>query len=573
MLFKKGRLRVQFTLRATVLFLILLLTGCGTLYKMEVAPDKSGGSSHIFHDNSLDLYEGNNGIYTTYVTRSGRSKWWTVQGVTVNYDETFYSQFSYNKISKELELERINRRLYTKEILLKRSNISLKYTDKKPYHTFTWVDYNNDIQVLTNSIVNKQLARVKSLNIPPEFIPDNIKKLLHDGIVNSQNNEDVAIYKQMAEVIYADEKSNLRQLQQVARSKQSKNSYVSDYQRARQGSLAQQKQFIGKYQSYFSHSTNCYRITPAKLNIRRSPNTSASIMGRYSRGQQICAKEERNGWIKGNKGWVSKKYVSRDAEIGSREYFDNIVAAIDKQEFEIASKKNSVESYKQYLTVHADGSYLAKANIGLIGAYRNLDSFDGYMQAYELSKSKSDIASAYKRAKTSSQYKQVELTLFNSFSAERFINVEIVNSRESELRESTSSGLAASFRGMTRDYTNEIIVSLDRDAGMPFKYGSYRAKISFKLLLDYTTPINGRGEDYSSNVREVELTPENNYTVKVNTSFSDIPVSGKYHLLAATMASGIASLFGLNVDSSSADIETTLTSTKLTYDVVDINAN
>ena len=89
--------------------------------------------------------------------------------------------------------------------------------------------------------------------------------------------------------------------------------------------------------------------------------------------------------------------------------------------------------------------------------------------------------------------------------------------------------------------------------------------------MDYTLPINGKGKDFETQTILVTLSPENNYTSEHEITFSGIPVDGKFHTLAATMAAGLANLFGMNTKSSDMEIPMSLKSTKLAYELQYVN--
>lgn len=52
-------------------------------------------------------------------------------------------------------------------------------------------------------------------------------------------------------------------------------------------------------------------VTASVLNIRKEPNTSSAIVGDYKNGVTVTIKEEKDGWGKTNKGWVSLKYIKK----------------------------------------------------------------------------------------------------------------------------------------------------------------------------------------------------------------------------------------------------------------------
>lgn len=47
------------------------------------------------------------------------------------------------------------------------------------------------------------------------------------------------------------------------------------------------------------------------LNIRSGPSTGYKIVGSYKNNTKITVTQEKNGWCKTSKGWVSKNYLSK----------------------------------------------------------------------------------------------------------------------------------------------------------------------------------------------------------------------------------------------------------------------
>lgn len=52
------------------------------------------------------------------------------------------------------------------------------------------------------------------------------------------------------------------------------------------------------------------RVLATALNIRQQPSTSAKILGQYKKGDIVEVLEEKQGWYRTNKGWISSTYVT-----------------------------------------------------------------------------------------------------------------------------------------------------------------------------------------------------------------------------------------------------------------------
>lgn len=71
-------------------------------------------------------------------------------------------------------------------------------------------------------------------------------------------------------------------------------------------SVSELRQFISKYSKI---GNNCYVVTASTLNIRSGNSVNTKKTGEYRKGDRICAKTDENGWIRTDRGWISKKYT------------------------------------------------------------------------------------------------------------------------------------------------------------------------------------------------------------------------------------------------------------------------
>lgn len=347
--------------------------------------------------------------------------------------------------------------------------------------------------------------------------------------------------------------------------------FMEEYNVAQHANLLQKKNFIQRYARIASD--NCYVVNTPALNIRKKADGNSKKVGVFKAGETVCGYENKGSWLNTAKGWTSLDYLSKKNLSKYKKPIYLIKKQIDNGDYLVAQKGNTVISYTNYLNLHKNGIHSSSATKGLIEAYRAKKTFNGYMNAYEISKSKQDIRSAYQKAISDVEFKQVELTLFNSFDSDKFVKVDILQRKEGELEKVASSQLVTSFKGMAKDYTYKVKVSLDQSAGMRFKYGSYSVVSALKLNLDYSLPINGKGKDFEIKNIDVVLAANNNYSATFDVKYSGIPVSGEFHMLASTMLSGVASLFGMDVKAKDMGIKTTLQSRQLTYEVLSVESN
>lgn len=96
---------------------------------------------------------------------------------------------------------------------------------------------------------------------------------------------------------------------------------------------------------------NNYKVTASsRLNVRKSPSTSAAVLGTFQSGQQIEVISINNGWAQvkynGIIGYVSAKYVTplpkRQEPKKSEVEYNQKVAAVEDQNNESISNTNNV---------------------------------------------------------------------------------------------------------------------------------------------------------------------------------------------------------------------------------------
>ncbi len=82
-----------------------------------------------------------------------------------------------------------------------------------------------------------------------------------------------------------------------------------DYKRVeRAESTSQVEGFLKKYSNL---GVDCRIVTTKVLNIRSKNSTKAKTVGKYRKGDIVCAKAEQYGWLKTNRGWISKTYTRK----------------------------------------------------------------------------------------------------------------------------------------------------------------------------------------------------------------------------------------------------------------------
>ena len=96
----------------------------------------------------------------------------------------------------------------------------------------------------------------------------------------------------------------------------------------------------------------CFTVDASKLNIRNKPTTKRSkVVGKYSRGDLVCPVEEKNGWVKSNKGWARKKYLTIQKKSNKNNLSVKITKVKNfkrKYDLQDSLKTNSIASYEKY---------------------------------------------------------------------------------------------------------------------------------------------------------------------------------------------------------------------------------
>ena len=61
----------------------------------------------------------------------------------------------------------------------------------------------------------------------------------------------------------------------------------------------------------FSQGIDCVpaKVTAVQLNVRSAPSISGNIIGRLSKGDDVCAYEQQGKWVRIEQGWISAKYL------------------------------------------------------------------------------------------------------------------------------------------------------------------------------------------------------------------------------------------------------------------------
>jgi hypothetical protein len=99
--------------------------------------------------------------------------------------------------------------------------------------------------------------------------------------------------------------------------------------------------------------------------------------------------------------WPKSQHLALESQI--KNYKNRDFKLADQQSFDHAVRKNSVASYQAYLDNNPKGRFQDKAIKGLIESYRRLNTPEGFIKAFKLSKDDQDFKSAFARSQTDEQ--------------------------------------------------------------------------------------------------------------------------------------------------------------------------
>lgn len=124
--------------------------------------------------------------------------------------------------------------------------------------------------------------------------------------------------------------------------------------------------YVKKFNNFLFENSGT--ISATSLRIRKTPEiTTDNIVGKYAQGDIVEWEEEKNGWIKTNKGWISKKYV--DAKGAAKMSSDQL-------------SKDAIRYFQKYLihkghkeVGHADGIWGPKTKQAAISDLKQNTSF------------------------------------------------------------------------------------------------------------------------------------------------------------------------------------------------------
>jgi tetratricopeptide (TPR) repeat protein len=146
----------------------------------------------------------------------------------------------------------------------------------------------------------------------------------------------------------------------------------------------------------FGGTSNCFSVNVSALNVRNKPTVRGSkVVGKYNKGDLVCSLDEKNDWIKSEKGWVSKEFLKSQRKSNE----GNLAVKIAKVEemkkmhdLQASLKTNSVANYEKYIKTYGKEE---KVDVRLQALYRQqgkvTKNADMFKKSYEVSANDDDV--------------------------------------------------------------------------------------------------------------------------------------------------------------------------------------
>ncbi|WOI36042.1 hypothetical protein R1T43_12500 [Alteromonas sp. CI.11.F.A3] len=285
------------------------------------------------------------------------------------------------------------------------------------------------------------------------------------------------------------------------------------------------------------------------VNQRNRPSTRGKIINKHKKGTLIISEKIEDGWVYNGEGWIYKKILlSRLADaqkaisyrennlrlnqryaglvsgssvksinkvLNDKQHLAGIpqdkinklkakrYALLDEADFKTAKQKNTVAGFDRYLAQHKNGVYRNEAVLAKKAIFVSQASFDGYMNAFALTKKRSFLALAKKVIMNSNESVNVNRRLLDTYF-------------EAQIKHKNSIPPFASLLAKINDVSiSDYSEKLLKLSGISNSYrtDNYLESIEYQYILRYFTPqLN---VSYHHKYVYMELTyPDINITIK-----------------------------------------------------------
>ncbi|WP_231518581.1 hypothetical protein [Alteromonas stellipolaris] len=260
------------------------------------------------------------------------------------------------------------------------------------------------------------------------------------------------------------------------------------------------------------------------VNQRNRPSTKGKIINKHKKGTLIISEKIEDGWVYNGEGWIYKKILlSRLADaqkaisyrennlrlnqryaglvsgssvasinkvLNNKEHLAGIpqdkinklkakrYALLDEADFKAAKQKNTVAGFDRYLAQHKKGAYRNEAVLAKKAIFVSQASFDGYMNAFALTKKRSFLALAKNAIVNSNESVYVNRQLLDTYF-------------EAQIKHKNSISEFAGLLDKINDVSiNDYSKKLLKLSGIntSFRTDNYLESIEYQYILQYFTP-------------------------------------------------------------------------------------
>ncbi|MBO7921762.1 hypothetical protein J5X92_05975 [Alteromonas sp. K632G] len=260
------------------------------------------------------------------------------------------------------------------------------------------------------------------------------------------------------------------------------------------------------------------------VNQRNRPSTRGKIINKHNKGTLIISEKIEDGWVYNGEGWIYKKILlSRLADaqkaishrennvrlnqryaglvlgssvtsinkvLNNKEHLAGIpqdkinklkakrYALIDKADFTRAKQKNTVAEFDSYLEQHKNGAYREEAVLAKKAIFVSLESFDGYMSAFVLTKKRDFLTLAKNAIVESNENVSVTISLLDTYFDAKIKHKNAISEFASLLDK--INGVSIS------DYSKKFLKL--SGINKSFRTDNYLDSIEYQYILRYFTP-------------------------------------------------------------------------------------
>lgn len=178
-----------------------------------------------------------------------------------------------------------------------------------------------------------------------------------------------------------------------------------------------------------------------------------------------------------------------------------------------------------------------------VDLFRAVDSFDGYIKAFELTKSKNDVKHAYRLAKTLDQKKELEALLVSQIEPSRMFDVKMTGMVMDDHEKAGTNliVLGSDVRALKNLVINYKIIQ-KKNSPISLKYGQYRVTVQgilsgqVRMTMNvFITKVTEVKEVKDIELDTVLLSPNTNWKAGGQLHYSEVIQSVQSHILGVKL--------------------------------------